>query len=576
MPDSKDLTFYNKTERPWFNRLDRSSIVGHTTEKSTKLWFRMKSKGTYLVAIADSALNGKISAKPVYSNNHWHVGDTNEIQLLLLVPLKLDGKTDFSSVVDTLNIKKMVDPTDLKKSIKADDYYQNFNFTEDTEYHYAIYSLKEERWELGAVNEHSFRTMPKDDIGPWNITFGFYSCHMPFDPQSDSKADASMWGLMEKELKFADARFVIGGGDQVYSDGTDYLSIWSWLSKVKNEDPSLEDMLSWYRDIYRGYWGFPKVQAIHRQFPNYMIWDDHEIMDGWGSYTDVELSDQLDTIFEWEDEALNLKLSSRMFDAAKQTYLEYQHSHNPDTPNGQYDYSFSNCGSDYYFLDMRGQRDFEREEHAILGEEQQDRFATWSEELSSDKDTPIFIVSTVPLVHLKDFVSNLLDWVSIFGARDDVRDHWAHQSHTEEFKELLETIFSCSDRTKRPVVVMCGDVHIGGIFELFDLNKSYPDARVFQITSSAITYAALGPLKMNLLSKAVAIKGVIGEYETEDGIENSGFGFKNHLVFPQYNFALVNYKTDGKKTTHINVELNGKSDDNRVRESQRLNLLAMV
>ena len=232
--------------------------------------------------------------------------------------------------------------------------------------------MKDSRWELGVVNDHTFKTLPEDGAGPWDVTFGFYSCHMPFDPKYGSKADASMWGLMEDELKFSDARFVIGGGDQVYSDGTDYLSIWAWLKKVKDHNPSIADMRSWYRDIYRGYWGFPHVQAVHRQFPNYMIWDDHEIMDGWGSYTKDELSNELDSWFEWEDKEKNLLLANRMFDAAKKTYFEYQHSHNPDTPRDQYDYSFSNCGADYFFLDMRGMRNFERKSNAVLGKKQWD------------------------------------------------------------------------------------------------------------------------------------------------------------------------------------------------------------
>ena len=48
--------------------------------------------------------------------------------------------------------------------------------------------------------------------------------------------------------------------------------------------PDEEEMLSWYRDIYRGYWGFESVQRVFESFPTYMIWDDHEIVNGWGSY----------------------------------------------------------------------------------------------------------------------------------------------------------------------------------------------------------------------------------------------------------------------------------------------------
>lgn len=579
MPGKRDLTFYNKTERPWFNRLDRSSIVGHTTSSFTKLWFRLKSEGRYLVAISSVPLKKILTTAPLYINDQWTISNHGAaIPLVALIPFEVTGETDFTCTIVTNDVKHKVDPQDINKTINEK---QDVILNPDTTYYYALYNPEKDAWELGAVKNHTFKTLPVEKAGAWDITFGFYSCHMPFDPKSQSKADASMWALMEKELRFSNARFVIGGGDQVYSDGTDYLNIWSWLRRVKDEDPSVEDMQSWYRDIYRGYWGFPDVQAVHRQFPNYMVWDDHEIMDGWGSYKKQELSDQLDTHIEWNDIELdedentkkNLILANRMFDAAKRTYYEYQHAHNPDTPEKQFDFSFSGCGADYFFLDMRGERDFDRKNNAILGSEQHKRLKKWAEELDDKKSTPIFIVSTVPLVHLKDFVSNLLDWLSIFGARDDVRDHWAHDRHSKEFIKLLTTIFDCSERTGRPVVVMCGDVHIGGIFEIFSKNTKYKRARVFQVTSSAITYAALGPLKLSLLAKAVAKSGDIGCYEYKNKPVNSGFRFINHLVFPQYNFALIRYKSDAIQTTHIEVELVGKSEDSRVKESQRLNLL---
>lgn len=555
----QDLTFYNKTERPWLSRLDRSAIVGHTTATSSKLWFRMKSAGDYQVVIAKQALKGKLNAAPVNAEGVLSLAtlDGDVIPLVALIDIQVDGSTDFTAVVDTAILPQIgaLEP--------------------DTHYAFALYNVALARWELGNTNAHGFKTLPLDGNGPWDITFGMYSCHMPFDPKAGSSADASMWALLESELKFHQARFVIGGGDQVYADGTDYLSIWAWLRKIKKLKPCLEDMRSWYRDIYRGYWGFPHVQAVHRQLPNYMIWDDHEIMDGWGSYTDNELSNTLDSLFEWENKKKNLKLARQMFEAAKQTYIEYQHGHNPTTAQGQFDYPFSHCGADYLVLDMRGQRDFERKHYAILGEDQVARMQSWAQNLSAERDGPIFVVSTVPVVHLKDFVSNTLDWLNIFGARDDVRDHWAHQLHHVEFSLLLTTLFECAERTRRPLVILSGDVHIGCVFELFGLKQKYPNARVFQVTSSAISYAALGPLKLQLLAKSVVQKGEIGVYQTAKGQKHSGFGFRNHLIFPQYNFALLRYRTDGQTTTHIDVEFVGKSTDGRVKESHRLDLLAL-
>jgi len=168
----------------------------------------------------------------------------------------------------------------------------------------------------------------------------------------------------------------------------------------------------------------------------------------------------------------------------------------------------------------------------------------------------------------------MLDWLSVFGARDDVRDHWAHKDHKAEVTKLLETIFECSEKTKRPVVILSGDVHIGGVFTLFRKNAPSSNARVYQVTSSAITYAAVGPAKMKLLAKAVARKGEIGARDDEEE-EGCGFCFRNHVIFPQHNFGLVRYRTDGAETSRIDVELVGRSDDGRVRECIRRNLLEL-
>ena len=558
MAEEKDLSFYNFKNRNWASsRLDRGSIVGHTTSSDTKLWFRFKKSGIYLLIISKKNLKKSILLNPIKNNNTYEIYSEKEksnISLHCAYEVKVDGKTDFTSLLNSFE----------NDSINK--------FDADTIYYYAAYNLTDNCWELGIEKSLFLKTMPKNkEKNNWDITFGLYSCHMPFDSKNSSYSDASMWDLMDKELSFSNARFVIGGGDQVYCDGVDHLNIWKWLKKVKKYNPTIENMYSWYRDIYRGYWGFPGVKSVHSKYPNYMTWDDHEIMDGWGSFKNKELSNQLDSFFEWENKKKNLKLANMMFKAASHVYKEYQHCHNPQREDVQdcYDYDFSTCGSDFFVLDMRGKRNFENN-YTILGKEQLQRFKLWANNLEKKSSkTPIFIVSTVPMVHLKDFVSNILDWLPIFGARDDIRDHWQHESHGEEFLKILNIVFNLSHKTKRPLVILSGDVHIGGIFKLTSENKKYKHAKVFQLTSSAITYAAVTPFKFNLLAKATASNGVIGKQKDN----KAAFKFERYLIFPQHNFSLINYKTTKNGLSQINVELIGKSEDNRVKESVRVNLL---
>lgn len=59
---------------------------------------------------------------------------------------------------------------------------------------------------------------------------------------------------------------VIADDDQVYTDGVSTLDIWRYLNYRMRRVGDSRDMpdeasiLSWYRHIYRGYWGFASVQ----------------------------------------------------------------------------------------------------------------------------------------------------------------------------------------------------------------------------------------------------------------------------------------------------------------------------
>ena len=139
------------------------------------------------------------------------------------------------------------------------------NLKPDTRYRYLLWSEERAMPVLGHQRPLIFKTF-SDRVKP--ISFGFFSCHMPYKTTLFGRTKAvneEMWdyfGEMLKRHNEKDLRFVLAGGDQVYSDGVETLSIWNFLKKVMRRDgdtlfPEVGEMVSWYRDIYRGYWGFP-------------------------------------------------------------------------------------------------------------------------------------------------------------------------------------------------------------------------------------------------------------------------------------------------------------------------------
>ena len=524
------LDFYDKEFRPWVNaRLTNSAMIGHTTATTVRLWFRVWKPGKYWLAVLAEDAGISASGTPAVS---------------------ADGKmTVDGEVVETISL--------MQKSFSySDDLTQVFyvrGLNTKTRFRYVLFADSKDdpdrkiAWEIGHDIEHFFQT---DDDERDEVCFGLYSCHMPYT-KNGNVINMQLWKSFKVELEKRAANFVLGGGDQVYTDGQEDVSIWKWLRKVKKHLPTSEKeririMLSWYRDIYRGYWGFPELLAVYRRFPQYMIWDDHEIMDGWGSYKNKELSNKLDTMWEWENVGKNLKLARQMFKAATKVYEEYQHSHNPPTDPGVFDYQFDKGDSAFYALDMRGHRDNNGPGGArILGREQMDRVLTWLKSPKVRAAKTIFIVSSVPVVHVTDFVANTFD-LSLLGLADDLRDEWEHNSNWEERDKLLDALFKYSHSSGVKVIFLSGDVHIGAAFKLY--RKNTPNASIYQVTSSAITYASAPGRLLQLATKE---RGQLG------GSKNATVTYFSRLVvFNRNNYAIV--RCGGSK---VNVEFFGANEN---------------
>lgn len=366
----------------------KEALVGHATDTSVRLWLRTGQPGrsSLLVHSLDQTLRAHGTERALRA-------------ALGVVPLTLEEAQSALRGV-------------RREDFEIDDYGTDSTFVADlaglepdSVYGYALYSHDRDRIELGQNRLRRFRTPPAPaERRPFQ--FAALSYHMPFEVNGlfRKRTEASnidMWSFLDATLQRHrhEVDLVIAGGDQAYSDGVDTLNIWKYLNARMQKDgdrllPDSETMVSWYRDIYRGYWGFESLQRVFEQFPTYMVWDDHEIADGWGSHyfiPDHRQDGLAQMLPDFEDRGLTydegMELVQRMFAAAKQVYFEYQHSHNPPTAEGTFDYAFERGGCAFYVLDGRGQRDVSRDSYRILGREQFDRFAGWVAALKPE-ETP--------------------------------------------------------------------------------------------------------------------------------------------------------------------------------------------
>ncbi|MCP4655376.1 MAG: alkaline phosphatase family protein [bacterium] len=520
-------SFIHKTLRPWPNRrLRRGSIVGHTTATSTRLWLRTGKPGQY--------------------------------SLLLYRDPK--GKDDprFKAFRAPQCPLESLPREMIRRDFAVNDYHDDTTHVEsvrrlkpNTVYGYALHSTEEGRIILGHDRVYSFRTMA-DDNGP--LSFALYSCHMPYEKTIFGNTvlkNAEMWDCFRDALnrhRHRNLRFVIGGGDQAYTDGVESLSIWAYLNKVMRKEggelvPTQDDMVTWYRDVYRGYWGFEALQNVFSDYPIYMMWDDHELGDGCGSYY-LNKKRELRLLLPSLDEKgkptyqEGLELYRRMMEAARRVYYEYQHSHNPRTPKGQWDYAFYLGDCAFYFLDGRGYRNVERASYRILGKRQFNRFKNWLEKAETKSKQFLFVDAAVPVFHVRSVIASAeVTEILSHGFADDLRDSWEHPLHDEERNELTELLFAAAARGQK-VCFLSGDVHIAAAFKL----RNKAGSVIYQLTSSAITFNM--PLYAGWLVGHLALP--------ENGTTREGYEFERLALYEDSNFAILAVEpTRGKVTFQL-------------------------
>lgn len=505
------------------NKLKSASIIGHTDEQSARLWIRVYQPGTWTLTWSVTPFRGDLKTL-----------DQQPIREFLAaqdIPVNQQLSHDFTYAS---NLTHTFDLASLQP---------------DTVYFYALMSddqTLERRTELGYDKPQWFRTMAAAMPA---FSFGFYSCHDPFHANGSFGA----WPLFLERLERSNARFVIGGGDQVYVDCQNkkwFPDIWEWLKDNKDElvksnrnaDDSINEeaiftyLLDVYRWYYRVYWQFPHLQEVYARFPQYMIWDDHEIMDGWGSRTKKERLDHIARFFQKDDPVMDSMLVEQMWRAACQAYFEFAHSHNPQTPvnlknskNCQWDYSFSQGGIPFYVLDMRGHHDIERNSHRLLGKTQFKRFTKWLEVAAETTAKTLFVVLPVPIVHWKSVVVNA--GTIIGSAKDDCQDEWEHHTNRDERNALLDAVFAALEERAQTLVFLSGDVHAAAVFRLS--NKKFRRAKIFQVTSSAISRMPAGKLA------AVGLAGS-GPMDGHENVHQEYlFGHTDDK-----NFALVHVRSD--------------------------------
>ena len=135
------LKLYDRESRPWpCPRLTSASIVGHTTDTSTRIWVRVWEKGTYCLVVSEQPID--VNTVPSAAGRNKVRLKTRSSQKTVILPCflhraSIDLDTDLTHVFDV---------PDLKPGTR----YQYAAFRSD--------GNRREKWEIGRDRSRSFKT----------------------------------------------------------------------------------------------------------------------------------------------------------------------------------------------------------------------------------------------------------------------------------------------------------------------------------------------------------------------------------------------------------------------------------
>ena len=317
--------------------------------------------------------------------------------------------------------------------------------------------------------------------------FAHASCNGFSSPDLLAKTDEPylLWDKLIEQHGNEPFSILIMGGDQVYADElwskVKELEEWSRLNmndkiKRKATKAMIRNLDTFYESLYIKKWSDEQMSLCLASIPTVMMWDDHDIFDGWGSYPQELLDcDVYQNIF---------KTAKKYFEIFQIRSLKNQTLLTKDRTHFSFALKFRN----YHILglDNRTQRSI----YQVMGNDQWKDLNTYLDENILNDN--LLVLSAVPVVY-RDFslTENLVDFTSWQEElTDDLKDHWRAKEHQGERMRLIMRLFMNIEKRKvskrnTRTVILSGDVHVGS---LGVINDHKNQNKIHQVVSSGIVH----------------------------------------------------------------------------------------
>ena len=303
-----------------------------------------------------------------------------------------------------------------------------------------------------------------------DLSFLLGSCRYPGLLWRAKHAD-KIFGPMLAEAQGPDGRapvqFALMVGDQIYADKMN-----------RKVELGLADTFEEFQERYLSAYGSPRMRALLRQLPTYMILDDHEIEDN------------------WTQDRIKYAESRGVFNLAITAYMSYQWLHGPRSYGRRLYYDFAWRKYPFFVLDTRTQRymdgiaDELSDNHLLgrpsLAEEEPNQLNYLLHWLRTQQDerenVPKFIVTS------SVFAPNPMDAREGREGAELHKVRWKEASDSwPAFPSTRRAILECIvEHSIQNVVFLSGDIHCSNVAQLeFSGSAAVEKLKAFSITSSA-------------------------------------------------------------------------------------------
>ncbi|KAF9354545.1 hypothetical protein BGX34_010951 [Mortierella sp. NVP85] len=335
----------------------------------------------------------------------------------------------------------------------------------------------------------------------------FYSCN-GFSSSTDARALGGanpLWNDMMSKHAVTPYHVMLGGGDQLYCDGLlNEPEMMEWLNlSSTGERERAECTPRWTMAIEKYYFNrycewFSSgtyAQAL-AMIPSVNMWDDHDTIDGYGSYP---------------DSMQNSRVLSKIGEVSRRFYLLFQHH---STPALAPHHGFFSSGIGFNILTSLGPKTSilvldarsERTKTVVCSNTTYEMaYAKMYQEIPQGTEH-LLVLLGVPIAYPRlVFAENLMGSVGsvlggIAGAAkvvnklngepellDDLNDHWTAKLHKSERNRFLTKLQEFSNTRRIRVTFLSGDVHCAGVGRFTSKLEPERDPQLmYQIISSAI------------------------------------------------------------------------------------------